>query len=169
MPVTTPRTLDEYIALQYPFNVIADPDGGYVIEFPDLPGCMTQAENVNEIPEMAEEARQLWIETAYDDGQKIPLPSYPEEYSGKFVVRIPRSLHRSLAETAQRDAVSLNNYVGSLLSRGDAEARMGKQFDELKAALSALQRTLRIHVSGIPRTSAKQQPFLRVVGWEVAA
>jgi hypothetical protein len=73
---------------------------------------------------MAEEARHLWIETAYEDGQDIPLPTYPEEYSGKFNVRLPRSLHRELVAVAERQGVSLNQYVVCLLSRRDAQARI---------------------------------------------
>ena len=95
-----------------------------MVEFPDLPGCLTQVETVEEIPEMAEEARQLWLQTALEDGQDIPLPSYPEEYSGKFVLGLPRSLHRTLAESAERDGVSLNQYVATLLARRDAQARI---------------------------------------------
>ncbi|MBI3977673.1 MAG: type II toxin-antitoxin system HicB family antitoxin [Chloroflexi bacterium] len=114
----TGRSLDEYLALGYPFHAIADPDGGYVITFPDLPGCITQADRIEEIPAMAEDARRLWLESEYEDGHDIPLPSYPEEYSGKFNVRLPRSLHRQLAEAAQREGVSLNHYVTTLLSRG---------------------------------------------------
>src|SRR6266536_5900 len=105
---STPPTLDEYLALQYPFNVVADEEGGYVVIFPDLPGCMTQVETIDEIPEMAEEARHLWIEAEYEMGRDIPQPTYPEEYSGKFVVRLTRALHRSLAEGAEREGVSLN-------------------------------------------------------------
>jgi predicted RNase H-like HicB family nuclease len=123
--------LDEYLALQYRFNAIADPDGGYVIEFPDLPGCLTQVETIDEIPEMAEEARRLWIEATYEDGQEIPLPSYPEEYSGRFVVRLPKSLHRLLAESAEREGVSLNQYVATLLARGDSLARIEQRLDAL--------------------------------------
>ncbi len=44
--------LAEYLALQYPFNVIAEPEGGYVIVFPDLPGCMTQVETLEDIGPM---------------------------------------------------------------------------------------------------------------------
>lgn len=117
------RPLDEYLALQYPFNVIADPGGGYVIVYPDLPGCLTQVERADEIAEMAEDARRLWIETEYERGVEIPLPSYPEEYSGKFNVRIPKSLHRALAESAEREGVSLNRYVTMLLARGDVQTR----------------------------------------------
>jgi len=135
MKTTTCMSLDEYLRLEYPFNVIADPDGGYVIEFPDLKGCLSQADTLDEVASMAEEARSLWIEAAYEHGINIPLPSYPEEYSGKFVVRLPRSLHRRLAESAERDGVSLNQYVVMLLSGGDAEQRVTKQPQQPEAVV----------------------------------
>lgn len=131
-------SLEEYLDLQYPFNVVADEEGGYVVIFPDLPGCMTQVETVDEIPEMVEEARRLWIEAEYEIGRDIPLPSYPEEYSGRFVVRIPRSLHRTLAESAQREGASLNQYVATLLARGDALARVERRLDDFESSLWVL-------------------------------
>src|SRR3954464_7337888 len=121
MTATSRKSLDEYLPLQYPLQVIADPDGGYVVLFPDLPGCMTQVETLAEVPAMADDARKLWISSAYDQGLDIPLPSYPEEYSGRFNLRIPRSLHRTLAEEAQADGMSLNQYVATLLARRDAQ------------------------------------------------
>ena len=127
---TNPETLDQYLALEYPFNVVADPDGGYVILFPDLPGCMTQVEGLDDVGPMADEIRTLWIETEYERGAQIPLPSYPEEYSGKFVLRVPRSLHRDLAESAKREGVSLNQYVAVLMARRDAQARIERRLDE---------------------------------------
>ena len=129
------KPLEEYLAPQYSFNVVADPEGGYVVDYPDLPGCMTQVESLEEVAEAAEEIRTLWIETAYDGGQEIPLPTYPEEYSGKFNVRLPKSLHRALAEGARREGVSLNQYVVSLLARGDGQARVETMVKELKAQL----------------------------------
>ena len=137
------KSLEEYLALEYPFNVIADPDGGYVIIFPDLPGCMTQVDSPDEIGPMAEDARTGWIMTAYEEGFDIPQPSYPEEYSGKFNLRLPRSLHRSLAEAAERDGVSLNQYAVSLLARGDAQAQLERRLDELAARLDALSALVR--------------------------
>ncbi len=136
---TSARSLQDYLALEYPFNVVADPDGGYVIVFPDLPGCLTQIENLDEVGPMAEEIRQLWIETEFDRGHKIPLPSYPEEYSGKFVVRIPRSLHRTLAENAKKESVSLNQYVTMRLARGDAQSQIEGRLDRIEGQLTAIQ------------------------------
>ena len=124
MTMTDKKPVEYYQALEYPFNVLADPDGGYFIEFPDLPGCMTQVDSIDEIPYMVEDARMGWMATQYDHKNgEIPLPSYPPEYSGKFNVRIPRSLHHLLVDAAERDGVSLNQYVVMLLTRGEAEDR----------------------------------------------
>ena len=116
---TARKPLEHYLSLQYPFVVHADPDGGYVIVYPDLPGCLSQAETLDEIPAMGEDARRGWIETEYEEGRSIPEPSH-QEYSGKFNVRIPRSLHRALVDAASQDGVSLNQYVVMLLSSGNA-------------------------------------------------
>jgi len=142
MTTTARKSLDEYLALQYPFQVLADPDGGYVVVFPDLPGCMTQAETMDEIPVMAEDARRAWMSVAHEDGDDIPLPSYPEDYSGKFNVRLPKSLHRRLAAGAERQGVSLNQYVLDLLAREDGQASIEQRLDasEARAAANVEQR-----------------------------
>ncbi len=133
------KSLQDYLAMEYPFNVVADPDGGYVIVFPDLPGCLTQIENLDEIGPMADEIRRLWIETEFDRGYEIPLPSFPEEYSGRFVLRIPPSLHRTLAERAKREKMSLNQYVTMRLTRGDAQSQIEARLDRIEGHLKAIQ------------------------------
>lgn len=123
MTTTSRRPLQDYLAAEYPFRVIADPEGGYVVEYPDLPGCFTQVESLNELGAVADDARRLWTEVAYEQGLDIPPPSYPEPYSGKFNVRLPKSLHRSLAEAAELERISLNQYVVSVLSAGTVYRR----------------------------------------------
>lgn len=113
----TNKTRAGYMTVKYPFNVTPDPEGGYVIEYPDLPGCMTQVESADEIPDAAEEIRELWIETALEQGREIPEPSGTPGYSGRFVVRIPKSLHRTLVMTAKREGVSLNQYASQALAQ----------------------------------------------------
>jgi antitoxin HicB len=120
---TERRPLNWYLNQPYPYTVVPDPEGGFVILFPDLPGCMTQVERSEEIAPMAEDARVLWIETEFELGADIPLPSGSNDYSGKFLVRVPRSLHRTLAESAEREGVSLNAYVTMLLARGVGQER----------------------------------------------
>jgi predicted RNase H-like HicB family nuclease len=115
---TERKDLEFYLNLHYPITIHPDPDGGYVAEIEELPGCMTQAETIDEAFKAIEDARQVWIKGTYEMGQDIPLPRDMEEYSGKFMVRIPRSLHRSLIRAAKQEGVSLNQYVTTLLAAG---------------------------------------------------
>ncbi|MEH2192567.1 MAG: toxin-antitoxin system HicB family antitoxin [Nostoc sp.] len=46
----------------------------------------------------------------------MPLASSNDSYSGKLLLRMPKSLHRRLAETSERECISLNQYIVSLLS-----------------------------------------------------
>lgn len=148
--MTHDRRLEDYLTVRYPMNVVAEPTGGYVIEFPDLPGCMTQIEDLGELPAMADEIRALWIETAYELGRDIPAPSYPEEYSGKFNVRLPKSLHRKLAEGADRQGISLNQYIVDLLARGDAQAGIEQRLEALEARVAERLERLAQQVEGVP-------------------
>ena len=69
---TESNPLEYYQGLEYSLNIIADPDGGYVAVFPDLPGCMTQGETLEEAIEMAQDARIGWLECEYD---RTPMTS----------------------------------------------------------------------------------------------
>lgn len=132
--------LQKYLSMDYPINIVADQDGGYVVLYPDLPGCITQVETLEEVPAMAREIFELWVESELEVGHDIPPPSYPEEYSGRFNLRLPRSLHRRLAESAEREGVSLNQYVVSVLESGDALRRIEARLDGLEAALIRQER-----------------------------
>ncbi|MBI5289161.1 MAG: toxin-antitoxin system HicB family antitoxin [Chloroflexi bacterium] len=133
------RPLSYYLKLQYGFRVRVPAEGGYFVDFPDLPGAMTDSDTIEGLPPMIEEVRTLWMETAYEHGRDIPLPTiwnYDEEYSGRFNLRLPPSLHQVLAEGAESEGVSLNQYVVALLSRGDAQARIEKRLSALEAAIA---------------------------------
>jgi antitoxin HicB len=169
------RSLAEYLAFEYPFQVDADPEGGYVVIFPDLPGCITEIDTLDELPVMAEDARREWLMAAYEQGDiMIPLPSYPEEYSGKFNVRLSQSLHRQLAEAANTEGVSLNSYVAGLLARGDAQVRIERQLFmmekrsnerlmQIEARLHDLHESLRYQSTGVPKASARRARFITAV------
>ncbi|HEY7031324.1 MAG TPA: type II toxin-antitoxin system HicB family antitoxin [Thermomicrobiales bacterium] len=147
--------LDDYLRLAYPLSVIPDPDGGYVIDYPDLPGCMGQVEDLAEVGAEAEEIRRLWLTVSYEQGLEIPLPSHRGEYSGKFNLRLPRSLHRSLAQAAEHEGVSLNQYAATILARGDALARVERRFDDLSCQLDAIHQRLRYQMPELPQGPKK--------------
>jgi antitoxin HicB len=115
------KNLTYYMGLPYRVEIYPEEDGsGYTAVVPDLPGCMTGADTLEEVWEMVEEAKGLWLEVALADGDHIPEPApvEVEAYSGKFVVRLPRSLHRQLAQRAQLEDTSLNQLVVMLLAEG---------------------------------------------------
>lgn len=125
---TERRPLEYYLDLGYPITLEVAPEGGYFVEIEDLPGCFSQGDTAEEALEMIEEARHLWLESAYQDGLDIPLPREEREYSGKFFIRAPKSLHRRLDQLANREGVSLNQYLVATLSRavGHEDARKTK-------------------------------------------
>jgi len=112
------KPLEYYLELNYPVTLYRAEEGGFAAEIEDLQGCLTQGETIEEAIENIEEARQLWLKVAYEDGVEIPIPRTDEEYSGRFLVRIPKSLHRRLTEQARYEGVSLNQYVETILTAG---------------------------------------------------
>jgi predicted RNase H-like HicB family nuclease len=69
------ESLEFYLGLKYPITIYPDDQGGYVSEIKDLPGCFTQGETIEETLANIDDARKLWLETAYEYGDHIPLPS----------------------------------------------------------------------------------------------
>lgn len=111
------KEIEYYLSLPYRFEIIPAEEGGYVGIVPDLPGCITQGETIEEIVHMVNDAKRAWIETAIEEGVDIPEPTvHDEDYSGKFVVRVPKSLHRDLVRKAKEENVSLNQLTTYLLS-----------------------------------------------------
>src|SRR5579872_2644603 len=99
--------------IEYRFTIrplTADEGGGYLIEFPDLPGCMSDGETIEEAIVNGQDAKACWIAAAREAGRPIPPPSAApaESYSGKWQMRTPKMLHQRLAEQARREGVSLN-------------------------------------------------------------
>ncbi|MDP4302638.1 type II toxin-antitoxin system HicB family antitoxin [Leptothrix discophora] len=105
---------------KYPIEVrpLADEDGGgWLATFPDLPGCMGDGETPEQAIADGYAAAQAWLDVAAEAGDPIPAPSTGGE-SGKFVARVPRSLHTRLAARAEQEGVSMNTLVVSMLSEG---------------------------------------------------
>ena len=115
------KTLNDYLALSYRMEIIRDSDeGGFVASYPDLPGCITCGETEEEALKNALDAKKAWLEAALEENIEIPEPDSLEAYSGQFKLRLPRSLHRALAEHSQREGISMNQDCVYLLAKNDA-------------------------------------------------
>ncbi|MCK4226106.1 toxin-antitoxin system HicB family antitoxin, partial [candidate division WOR-3 bacterium] len=68
-----------------------------------------------------------------------PLPKVMEEYSGKFVLRVPKSLHGKLSNLAEKEGVSLNQMVVSLLSERFAFRRVENKIQSLSWGMQEVQ------------------------------
>lgn len=113
------KTINEYMNLPYRVEIVPDEESGYVVSVPDLPGCISCGESVDEAINNLNEAKRLWLETALSDNITIPEPG-DDKYSGQFKLRLPKSLHRELSEHSKREGVSMNQYCVYLLSKNDA-------------------------------------------------
>lgn len=115
---------------QHPFESYAhivsplpeDEGGGFLITFPDLPGCMSDGETEAEAITNGRDAFESWISARADSGKPIPEPAYRPEVtpsvSGRFVTRLPKSVHAKLAERAKTEGVSLNALVLAYIAEG---------------------------------------------------
>ncbi|MDR1769773.1 MAG: type II toxin-antitoxin system HicB family antitoxin [Hungatella sp.] len=91
----------------------------YVVSFPDLKGCITCAETIEKAIANAKDAKRAWLETAMEEGCEIPEPDDLDKYSGQFKLRIPKSLHRQLAEHPKQEGISMNQYCLYLPAQND--------------------------------------------------
>lgn len=108
----------------YPFIIrqLSDDDGGgYLIEYPDLPGCMSDGESVDEAIANGGDAVNAWISAAKAMNKPVPTPGECENQSGKWVQRVPKSIHFRLVSRAREEGVSLNTLVITLLAESLGE------------------------------------------------
>ncbi|MDN5924258.1 MAG: type II toxin-antitoxin system HicB family antitoxin [Xanthomonadales bacterium] len=106
---------------RYPLNIFwSAEDKGFIAEAPDLPGCSAWGETEAEAAREAQDAIAAWLQAAKAAKRQIPKASVAAPvsgYSGKFLVRVPRSLHARLAREAEQQGVSLNQWAASKLAR----------------------------------------------------
>lgn len=115
------KKLNDYMEMSYRMEIVEDKEeGGFVVSYPDLPGCITCGETIESAVANAIDAKKAWIEAALEDGIEIYEPDNLDNYSGQFKLRIPRSLHRLLAEHSKREGISMNQYCVYLLAKNDA-------------------------------------------------
>lgn len=116
-----------YLSLNYHKRLYQDEDGDWIAEVDDLPGCVADGKTPDEAIKNLRDAMTSWIGSRLDAGLEVPEPSVAEEYSGKILVRMPRFLHRRLALQAKAEAVSLNQYLVSLLVDASTRANLASQ------------------------------------------
>ncbi len=123
------KTVEDYLRLPYTIQLRQYQDGTFYADVAELPGCMTEADTAEEALRLIRDAMAGWLEVALAEGLPIPEPAAEAEYSGRFLVRLPKSLHRDLAQRAQAEGASLNQFVVVTLGRavGAPRRQAGKR------------------------------------------
>ncbi len=98
--------------------VLTREDEDYVFRIPELPGLVTGGATLEEAYAMLKDAKRAWIATALELGWPIPEPrgEGASRKSGRFSVRVAPAIHTALTEEAERQGVSLNDLVSSVLA-----------------------------------------------------
>ena len=102
--------------LKLPYHIVVqymDDESGsyYFATVREFDGCQSDGKTYTEAFKNIQDAMKGWIEVKLENGYEVPLPINETQYSGKFNLRIPKSLHAKLAMEAANEGVSLNQYA----------------------------------------------------------
>lgn len=119
------KGLDYYLSQNYKVEVVKDEgEEGYVFSIPALKGCLTCSRDLATGFKLLEDAKREWLSAALEDGYEIQSGESQNNFSGQFKLRIPKSLHKELAERSKQEGVSMNQYCLYLLAKSMRGAKM---------------------------------------------
>ena len=95
-----------------------------------------------------------------------------KEKSGTFLVRVPKALHAELAQHAEREGISLNQYVGTILAAAAGQQRISNEIERQQEAISDaiahLEKQLAAQEVRFKKAMAQIGGALGDIDWEVA-
>jgi len=140
------RTLPKNI-LKHPYErvLIPEDEGGFSAYISEFEGCFAEGESAEEALRNLESTALAWLEAEQEAGREIPAAWNEQEYSGKLLLRIPKSLHKQLARYALKDGVSLNQYVLRRLAESGKETQIASmildRFQDCTAKIFGMYRS----------------------------
>ena len=169
------KGIEYYAQLPHPILVHQIEDEGvkyWMAEIPDLPGCKSHGATVEEAIASVEKAKRDWIADSLDAGESVPVPVDRLRYSGKTLVRMSRSLHRSLALLADSEKLSLNQMIVTILAKevgrldvlNRAEDKMDRLLEKIQELVERDQRSDAVMSIVRARVGQTEERRLNVVG-----
>ncbi|PIP78473.1 MAG: hypothetical protein COW85_04035 [Ignavibacteria bacterium CG22_combo_CG10-13_8_21_14_all_37_15] len=146
------KSLGYYLNLPYKIDLHFEPgDKTWVAAHPELGSgtCYAIGVSIDEALQLLEEEKKFIIEFALNEEKEIPEPVFETEDlpSGQFVLRVPKTLHKKIKDLAEKENISLNQYVAFVLSSHVGET---KAFSVVQEWLSKLPEVETRHI--IPKT-----------------
>ncbi len=104
-------TAAELLKKPYSRVVVPEPDGSFRAEIIEFPGCIATGDTAGGALSRLEVVAESWLESVLARGQAVPEPLEENGYSGKLMLRLPKGLHQRAALWAERESVSLNQFI----------------------------------------------------------
>jgi predicted RNase H-like HicB family nuclease len=95
-----------------------DADECFIATCPEFPLLSAHGDTREEATSEFQTVLEMAIESFEENNLELPKPRTAVSHSGQFRLRISKSLHKGLAEIAEKEGVSLNSYVTSLITEG---------------------------------------------------
>ncbi len=111
MRTKTNRSLDAYRFTVRPLS--KEEGGGYLVEYPDIPGCMSDGETIEEAIANGREALRDCVAVFQESGRKVPKPGID---AAQWRQRLPRTLYAKLTAQAENEGVSINSFVTAIIA-----------------------------------------------------
>jgi len=111
--------VDRYVELPYHITLVQDSDDGdgkWIAAAEELPDCTSRGDTAEEAIGGLKDAMATWISAALKEGRDIPEPRTEASHSGRLLLRMPRTLHAALTKAAERENVSLNQFITDSLA-----------------------------------------------------
>lgn len=106
-----PTKTKDILSKPYARRLVPDENGGFVASIHEFPGCIAEGETPEETLQNLENAASAWIESALSTGYPVRDPVSFYGYSGKVALRLPRGLHKQVAELADLEDCSVNQLL----------------------------------------------------------
>ncbi len=134
------KTIDELIKQPYNIIIQQDLDGCFYAKVEELEGCFAEGQSAQEVWENIKDSMKNWMEIAQEMNVSIPLPKSNQEveYSGKYLLRMPKKLHKDLSVTAEEEGISLNLLLVNLLSSRLPVHRIEQKITDLCATSNSI-------------------------------
>lgn len=137
------KNLEYYLNLNYPIEInklSAEEGGGYIATIPQLGkyAFVGDGETIEEAIKNLEEVKEILFKKYLKEGIPIPEPKREEEkeYSGKFLLRVPKELHRFLVLEAKKNNTTLNQFCIYLLTRKSFLNSISEDIEQVKEDIS---------------------------------
>ena len=120
----------EILSREYARRLVPDETGGYVASIHEFPGCIAEGETADEAMNNLNEAAASWVQVALSNGYEIREPASFHGYSGKIALRIPRGLHKQVAELAELEGSSINQLLVTSIAQYLGSKRAYREMSE---------------------------------------